>query len=188
MRAGRCHVLTAHSSNRMPICATATPAGFGTRCWISASRRPYTVPRSGVTEAPRLSASRSAPLLGSTRSTAQLWRSPNEEVCSPSGTGRGDGIDADGGRDDRDAGGELGAMRQRTVLGAVQQGLLAAGRRADTAELRSRAVVGPERERVPAAGRRAAGRITSGRSWGLTRLGLIARLLSEPSRLASSPG
>src|SRR5262249_17985049 len=51
---------------------------------------------------------------------------------------------------------ELGAVRPRAVLGAVQQGLLAAGSRAPTAGLRSRAVVGPERQYLSATRRRAA--------------------------------
>jgi hypothetical protein len=78
-----------------------------------------------------------------------------EEVRRSSGARDHDGVGVAGRRDDRDAGSELGPMRERRVVGPEGQ-RVSPPRRADSAAMRPRPVVGPDRRRVPAAGRRAA--------------------------------
>ncbi|MCW2627071.1 MAG: hypothetical protein JWR48_3793 [Mycobacterium sp.] len=78
----------------------------------------------------------------------------NENVRSPAGTRRHDVVSVDGGRDYRDAGSELGAMRERRVVGSDGERMPAARRAAGSA-MRCWPVVGPDGERMPAAGRRA---------------------------------
>ena len=145
----------------MPMCANATSAGVGTRCWIcriSASCRAYTVPQSGLAEAPRLSASRSPLLLRSTRSTAKsLVGGLGGEVRSQPRTGRRAGVDADGGHDDSGADGERGAMRRRPIVECVCQRLPAAalslelvvrcGRR--RLRMQPRLALGPRAQQLP---------------------------------------
>ena len=57
------------------------------------------------------------PKLDPGQKLSTLGEAPNEDVRSPTGARRHDGVSVDGGRDYRDAGSKLGAMRERRVVG-----------------------------------------------------------------------
>jgi hypothetical protein len=116
----------------------------------------------------------------------------SEDVRSPSCCRRNDGVGLDGSRDDRDAGGELGRLRGRRVVGPDGQGLPTARCRATTAGMRAGAVVGPDGQCMPAARCRAATAgmrqrlvVGSGRQRMSSASGAAGRLiLSRPRRKA----
>lgn len=80
----------------------------------------------------------------------------SEDVRSPSCCHRHDDVGPDGNRDNRDAGGELGRLCGRSVVGPYGQSLPAARCRATTVGMRFGPVVGPDRQHMPATRCRAA--------------------------------
>src|SRR5258708_39924509 len=89
------------------------------------------------------------PKLDPGQKLSTLGEASNEDVRSPAPARRRDGVSADGGRDYRDAGSELGRMRERRVVGPEGERVPAARRAAGSA-MRRWPVVGPDGKRMPA--------------------------------------
>jgi hypothetical protein len=95
----------------------------------------------------------SMPDLGSMMNTPSGEEACIEKVHAPAGARRHGGVGVDGRCDGRDAAGELGAMRERRMVGP--EGQLVSARWARGPAMRPRPVVGPDGRHVPAGGCRA---------------------------------